>query len=288
MLPLPGRTVLVIVAALALSGCKPLATPPGKSPLQPSQMSPDSVAVEIYFVRFPLGDADANVKLWNEIDEQHFPAELRQRLAKNGFRVGLIGGQVPEVLVKLMDLKDKPPPGNDVQQQTVADLEAARSPQARHLQMRAGHRSEIVASGVYEHLPVLVSEGGELRGQTYTQAQGILAMKAYPQSDGRVRLELVPELHHDQPRRRFVGEQAMMRLDTDRPKRIFDELTIPAVLSPGTMLVLGSLPNRSGSLGHDFFTEGEDNHLVQKLLVLRLCQTQHDDLIAPPPLLPEE
>ena len=50
------------------------------------------------------------------------------------------------------------------------------------------------------------------------------------------------------------------------------------------MLVLSCLPDRPGSLGHYFFTEGEDNRLKQKVLVLRLCQTQHNDLTPPPPL----
>ena len=75
-----------------------------------------------------------------------------------------------------------------------------------------------------------------------------------------------------------------MRLETARPRRVFDDLAISAVLSPGTMLILTALPDHPGSLGHYFFTEGEDNRLKQKLLVVRLCQTQHDDLLTPPPL----
>jgi hypothetical protein len=271
---------------LALAGCVTPA-PQQKSPLRQGQMSPDSVAVEIMFVRFPLGDAEANGKLWNEVDEQSLPWELRERLTRNGFRVGLIGAQVPDVLAKLLELKDKPSPAGETQQQISGpELETNPRVMTRHLQMRAGHRNEIVTSGIYEHLPVLVSDFGELGGQTYSQAQCILAAKAMPH--GRVRLELVPELHHDQPRRRWVGDQAMMRLDTARPKQVFDKLTVPAVLAPGTMLIMSTLPNRSGSLGHYFLTEGEDNHLEQKLLILRLCQTQHDDLVAPPVIPLEE
>jgi hypothetical protein len=80
----------------------------------------------------------------------------------------------------------------------------------------------------------------------------------------------------------------MVRLDTSRPRRVFDDLTMPLVLSPGSMAVLGNLPDRPGSLGHYFFTEGEDNRLEQKLLLLRLCRTQHDDLVVPPVLRLEE
>ena len=47
------------------------------------------------------------------------------------------------------------------------------------------------------------------------------------------------------------------------------------------MLVLTSLPNRQGSLGHHFFTE-TNGRLEQKLLIIRLSQTQHDGLFVPP------
>jgi len=71
-----------------------------------------------------------------------------------------------------------------------------------------------------------------------------------------------------------------MRLKTARPRRTFDEMGISATLSPGSMLVLGSLANRPGSLGHHFFTE-ETDQLEQKLLLVRLSQTQHDELFCP-------
>ncbi len=113
-------------------------------------------------------------------------------------------------------------------------------------------------------------------------------MKSFPQPDGRVRLELVPELHHDQPRQRWVGNQGMFHLDASRPKRVFDDMTMSADLAPGAMLVLSSLPNRPGSLGHHFFTENGER-LEQKLLIVRLSQTQHDGLFNPPePLKLEE
>jgi hypothetical protein len=51
------------------------------------------------------------------------------------------------------------------------------------------------------------------------------------------------------------------------------------------MLILSSLPNLPGSLGHHFFTES-DGQLRQKLLILRLAQTQQDDLFRPPDVLP--
>ena len=197
---------------------------------------------------------------------------------------------MPDQLAKLMQLSDKPPPTSEPASTKIDELETQPRVVRRHLQIRAGRRSEIIASGVYAELPVLMSEPGQLCGQTYHQAQGIFSVKSFPQPDGRVRLELVPELQHDQPLQRWVGDQGMMRLEASRPKRTFDDLALSTELTPGAMLVLSSLPNRPGSLGHHFFTEKEnEGRLEQKLLIIRLAQTQHDGLFSPPePLKLEE
>ena len=247
-------------------------------------MSPDSVVLEIFFVRFPFGDQDANEKLWEQIDEQHFSPDLRGRLAKNGFRVGVLSGQMPPELSKLLELTDKPAPEDE----TVENLESEPCVVCRHQQLRTGQRGEIIASGVYDQLPVLVCDSGRLSGQTYGQAQGMFAVKSYPRPDGRVRLELVPELHYGQPRQRWVAGQGMMRLETGRSRQVYDDMAMTTELAPGAMLILSSLPNRQGSLGHHFFTD-DGERLEQKLLVIRLSQTQHDALFNPPePLELEE
>jgi hypothetical protein len=274
------RQIVLLLALLASSGC----TAPmqkGKSPLMQAQMSPDSVALDMFFVRFPFGDTTVNDKLWQQIDEQQFSPELRDRLARNGFRVGLISGQMPQELSKLMQLSDKPAPSGELEGAKVTNLETEPRVLRRHLQIRAGQRSEIVASSVYPELSLFVQKAGQLSGKTFNQAQGIFAVKTLPTPDGRIRLELVPELHHDQPKPHWIGSQGVLRLETSRPKEVYDDMTITANVSPGAMLILTSLPNRPGSLGHDFFTDG-DNHLEQKLLIVRLSQTQSDPLFNPP------
>ena len=275
-----GRRQIVLLAVLAIAGCNtPLRQ--GKSPLMPARMSPDSVVLDTFFVRFPFGDEAANERLWEQVDEQAFAPELRERLARNGFRVGLVTGQVPLELSQLMQLSDKPASDSQTEDAGIGDLEVQPRVVRRHLQLPAGQRGEILASGVYEQLPVLMCESGQLCGQTYNQAQGIFSVKSLPQPDGRVRLELTPELHHGQSRQRWVPGQGRLLLDTSRPKEVYDKMSLASDLDPGTMLVLGSLSNRPGSLGHHFFTEN-DGRLEQKLLIVRLTQTQHDGLFDPP------
>jgi hypothetical protein len=286
-MPFGWRQAVLLPVLVAVAGCHtPLSK--GKSPLMPAQMWADSAVLDVFSVRYPHGDATVNEKLWEEIDEQQFSPELRERLTRNGFRVGLVGSQLPVELSKLMELSDKPAAATLTAETKVENLESQPRVTRHHLQLRAGQRAEIEASGVYPELPVLVCESGKLCGQPYNQAQGMFAVKCFPQPDGRVRLELTPELHHDQSRVSYVSDRGMFRLDTRRPRRTFDDMQLSADLPPGAMLVLGSLPNRPGSLGYHFFTEKGD-HLEQKLLVVRLSQTQHDGLFnRPEPLALEE
>jgi hypothetical protein len=280
------RLIPALLALLALSGC---AAPMKKSSplLAPARMSPDCCVLEVFFVRVPFGDPQANEDLWQDLDEQHFSADLRQRLMRNGFRVGLADGQIPVVLSNLLELSDKPPASEEVKGTNLVDLNTKPRVVLRHMQVRAGQPSEVVASGTYEQLPVLLYESGQVTGESFQQAQGFFNVTAFPLPDGRVRLDLIPEVHHDQARQRWIADQGMMRLDSSKPKRIFEDLAISAALSPGGMLVVTSLPNRSGSLGHHFFTEN-DGRLEQKILVFRLSQTQHDDLFAPSEVLPPD
>jgi hypothetical protein len=278
MLPRPRSTVCLLLALLAPCGCtSPIAK--NKQLLKPAQMSPDSVVLELFFVRFPLGDPEANDQLWQEVDEQHFPADVRKRLMQNGFRVGILGGQIPIALSQLLELADKAAPSGRPDEVPLGEVTTEPRVQRRHMPLRAGVAGQIVASGVYDQLPVLLSSPGELCGQTYYQAQGIFSVTAQSLGDGQVRLEILPEIHHDQAHQRWVGDQGMFRLDSARPKRAFDELGISATLAPGAMLVMTSLPSRPGSLGHHFFTDNKDQP-QQKLLVIRLAQTQNDGAIS--------
>ncbi|MFZ1933110.1 MAG: hypothetical protein WCB27_07440 [Thermoguttaceae bacterium] len=274
------RRITVLLPLLALAGCTSL--PEGKSPLLPTQMSANSVALDMFFVRFPFADPAVNEKLWEQIDEQQFAPDLRERLAQNGFRVGVVSGQLPVQLSKLMELSDKPPPTGRVEGVALSNLEAQPRVMHRHVQTRAGQPAEILASSIYPELTVLLHRSDQLSGETYHSAQGVFTAKAIPQPDGRTRLQLVPELQHDQPKQRWdLDNQGVLRFESSRPKEVYDDMTIAADLRCGAMLIVSSLPNRPGSLGYYFLTSN-DGRLEQRLLIVRLSQIQHDGLFLTP------
>lgn len=276
-----SATLILVVA----SSCAVVHTP-GKSPLVRAQMSPGSVVLDIFFVRFPAGQEEATRRLWEEVDEQQLGAETRRQLNQSGFRAGVVTGQLPTTLAQLLEASGKPASGaGEVQQVCLTEIEADPRVIWRHLQCQTGQRAEVIASQVYDELPVLTTEANGLCGQTYPKAQGLLAVKTFPEADGRVRIGLTPELHYGEPRQRFVGEQGALRMEAGRARRTFNDLALSATLAPGHILVLSTMPSRPGSLGHYFFTTDTSGQREQKLLVIRLSQTQHDGLFdSPQPL----
>jgi hypothetical protein len=265
----------VVLAAFCCAGaplgCAKLDT--ARKPTLPrAQMSSDSVVLDIFFVRVPMGDPLANDVLWAEVDEQQLPADLRMRLADNGIRVGVLGNQIPPSLERLVA---EAPVKKAEDPNAVERFDAEPKVMQRHLQSRTGVPGEIIARNTPENFAMLETLDGQLGGQTYAKAQGVFQVKTFPQPDGQVRVELAPELHHDEPKIEYVDHGGAWMHDVRRPRRLFPELKIEATLSAGEMIVLTSLPEHAGSLGHHCFAETTSRGVTQKLLIVRLSQTQH-------------
>ena len=58
-------------------------------------MTPDTVVLEVAFVHLDDNASSAGAELWDEVDEQHLPIDLRRRLQANGLRTGLVEARCP-------------------------------------------------------------------------------------------------------------------------------------------------------------------------------------------------
>jgi hypothetical protein len=272
------RTCCVLVASLAAPGCAQLTTQPEHpSKLPPARMSPDSVVLEIAFVRLPAADQAAYDAIWNQADEQHFPAELRRDLAANGLRAGVLGQQLPAELRALLDaaphvLEER---SEDVE---TSDAEVNRA--ARRMQCRSGRRSKILVSKTFPSLALLQREAGQVRGHQLADAQCLFALKAYPQGDGRVKLDITPEVEHGQLKTQWVGTEGSLMQRVGRNKLVFDRLRLDAMLTPGQVLVISNTAEIKGP-GEPFFAETAGGTVERTLLLVRVAQTQLDDLFTP-------
>jgi hypothetical protein len=268
--------LVALVCPLGLSGCEFVNyKPKGVSPLAPLELTNDSAELEVIFIRVPAGDPEFNGALWRDVDEQALPAALRAELAANGLRAGVVGGESPPILARKLSAAEDRAPSPAA---AAAKLEAEPGVRRTRMQIHRGRPGNIIASSLYDQLSLLVREDDQVRGKTYPQAQGDFVVDVDPQPDHRVALSLLPELKYGAPRQEYVvAADGISRLPA-RPKKTFDKLKLEATLAPDQMLLITNLPERSGSLGHYFFTESKSGHLEQKLLVIRLTDTKYNDL----------
>lgn len=277
------RIGLGLLLLLQVSGCAQWTKRPRlvESPLRPASASDDSVTLEIFYARFPQGDEELNGPLWKSVDEQQLPFAVRRELQRNGFRAGLLSGQLPASLTRLLKITDTAP--TDPEQLPAVSLEEEPSVRRRLLQLRCGHRGEILASSVHDQLDVLLYENGQVRGRTYRSAQGLFGVQARLAGDGRVNVLFSPELHYGEPRRQLSGRDGIMHIEMSRAREIFPQLSFEALLAPGQMLIMTSLPDHPG-LGHCFLDEASARGKEQKMLVVRLMQTPPAELYLEPAL----
>jgi hypothetical protein len=279
------------LTTLLAGGCRMLSTEAvvqGHSPLRPMTPSPESVALEIIWARYPLDDPQLGDAVWSEIDETQIAPAVRRELAHNGFRAGVISGTPPDAIVRALNYdayraKDEAQTDDGFIPST--DLMEEPTVRRRLLQLRRGRRAEIQASEVLDSIPLLVSRGRELGGRTYRDAQAIYALKVDPQPDQTVAVELTPELHYGQPRVRWTGSEDDMgplRMAPMRDRDVFDAMRINVRLAPGEMLVLMSEPDAGSRLGHYFHTTNSANGPQQKLVLVRLAQVPASDTFDAP------
>lgn len=285
------RTVLLFCALtwiVLAGGCRLVdhgETVQNHSPLHPARSSPDSVALEIVWARFPTNDPQLCDTMWQEIDETRLSPAVRRELANNGFRVGVVGGTLPDALATLLS----PAAGKSDQAAAAAkttdpsekpDVEAEQNAllaeptiRRRVLQLRRGRRAEIQASEIFSSLPLLVHRDRELGGHTYQDAQAMFSLRVDPQPDQTAVVDLTPEIHHGTPRLRWTSEDdGVLRQAPLREREIFDQLRINTPLAPGEMIVMTCLPDSGSRLGHYFYEVNSADGPQQKLILVRLAQ----------------
>lgn len=246
-------------------------------------VAPTSVLLDIFTVRVPPDDPDLREALWAEVDEQQFSSDTRRRWAANGLRAGVLGTQPPARLERLLRLTEASEKSAEPTNETRVDNFEHEPPVRRKLQqIQGGRKLQITLVGEGERLPSLAvllrSDEGSVSGRTYHKVLGQLQVTAVPEGDGRARLEIVPELEHGEPQRRFEPGEGSLRVEVRPDRMLFESLHLESRLSPGQFLLLSCVPDRPGTLGHQLFTEKRGERTVQKLVLIRLAHSQYDDL----------
>ena len=256
-----------------LTGCASFTHVTKETSVLPTpRMSRSAVVVEMLTVEIPLNHPAEEESMWREVDEQHLPVDLRRRLTAAGVRCGIAGNELPTQLQAAMAEVDD-------EAQVIGEsgqMLSITRPSRRRLQCRDGDRHQLLLSDVQKELSILWRDQGRVRGATYLDAQPMLVLRAFPQQSGQARLSLQPQIQHGEARNRWVGRDGMFLMETGKDRKLFEDLTMEVTLSPGEYLLVSSTSENQG-LGERLFQIVTDER-KKKVLILRLAQTQLDDL----------
>lgn len=284
--PRTARLASLTLARLALAGGLVLAAGVGCAKL-PSHAKralsgarpPGGVALELFFVRYRAGDASVNTPLWSSVDDQQLPVDLRRRLSANGFLAGTLPAQPPPVIERLLNLDE-----HAAVSDTPPVIDPSRPSKVKHRLLeiyRQEASSQIVLKGDKEPLPeltVLYSDEQAVRGRTFENAKGVFVTKVEPQPDGRVTVQLTPEIEYGEARQKMSPRDGGYTMSFVAPHKTFDDLRLSITLSPGEMLVVGCRDDRLASLGYQLFTQRDDESLDQVVLLVRLAHAGSSEL----------
>ncbi|MBA64124.1 MAG: hypothetical protein CMJ76_17340 [Planctomycetaceae bacterium] len=275
------KLLLLLTVTGPLYGCHVLKTPEWsleeaveESPLSAPRLANDSVVIEISFIRIPTDNEHQMALVWDDIDETHLSTKLRKKLGENGIRCGKLPSSVPASFEQLLG-GDKNLTDPTAQ---AGNLNLNLGLRNRRLQCNAGSENHVVLSdSVIENLVVIHSEDKYTTAEKFPQAQCQFEFRTYPQSNGSVRLEVVPQIHHGAAKSQFKGHEGAWLLKTQRNVQEYTDLLIDTNLLPGESLLL-SCSELAHGLGGHFFSDNDDQTEVQHMLRMRVLHTQYDDL----------
>jgi len=246
----------------------------------------DTVSMEVFIVRLAPHQNELLQQLWQEVDEQSLPPQLRRELFAQGFRVGILGNLLSPVLAQLLTISADgrvDVPWGEVHEMSAAS--AAREPTVTRnmLNLLPAMRALVkVFDAPLPALTLLREENGMILGQTYREAIGLLCVSATANRDGSAQIQIVPELEHGVSELRVRSVQAIVTHETSRPRYVFESLTVSQRLLPGQWLILGTTTPDSAGAGKTFFVR-RNSGLEQRLVAIRLVHATLAAAPTPPP-----
>lgn len=222
-------------------------------------IEPKRVALQVAILSRPIRDDAINSAVWSVADEQMIPPEARRMLEANGLRVGLITGELPAEVEKVL----KAPAPHKVE--------------PAQFDFPDGGFALISLCESTPQASLLLSREGRAFGKDYADASGWLRVTAGFEGAHDVTLRLVPEIHHGPIQHAFgalpnAGTLAprQFMLKDGQQEETLRELAATLTLEPGQVAVIGCRPEGARSLGAFLFTHPEPNsdRLLQKLVLI--------------------
>lgn len=285
--------ILLVIPLGVLLGCAPWdqTKKTGSISFPKARMAVDAVGLEIAVAQLDLGQSESFESFWSLLDQQELSLDLRKRLDQNGIRAAIMASHPPPMFQQLVDPKTLAPEEMNALEVQLNEHGLLRPTPRMVTHDRISNRegeSHIVATSEYHpQASWTVLAGSSQTPGVAEHARGVMAISTYPQGDGSVRLIIRPEIHHGLSRQRIGVGGGTFLIESGQSVLPINDLKIEVNLRSGESLVLA--PTRDISdLGRIFFgrpeldsqPESKKSPLTHRFLVIRVIQTQMDDLFS--------
>jgi hypothetical protein len=284
-------SVLTFLATLTITtGCANwnANNEPGSSKLNlnNSRMSPGSVEIEIAVAQLDSDQADDLEQLLGTIDQQKLSLDIRQQLDRNGLACGIMSSRPPATFYELLEPFVPDPETLDIAARPLA-LAGLLDPVSRlllhqRISNQNGDVYPVGTSDLYDHIEwTVVHPNHQVAGEA-NLARAFFDLTTYPNSDGSVTLKLSPVIRHGEKIQQISVADGSFVMDRGQRQIRLDEVGFSIQLRAGQTLVVAAdkpfLDHSSENAPLGKMLLGSENANETRLLLVRLVQTQMDDL----------
>ena len=279
------KTSAAALGLMALAGCSflhPDAEPAGNQVVATAYdgragtlVVPRVCRLDSAVITRPIGDPAIDEAAWRAADEQVIPLPIRQALASNGLRVGVITGSLPS---EISDAFQEHPPLPQTEWVHFDLPEGVQTPiTVRPRRVAEGEAGMATGSGS-DVATLLVNNRGKVEGKDYLDASGIITVTADQRRTREVALRLVPAIHHGANRSGFAPianagpfAQQEFTFKSGQQEDARRDLAVTLDVQPGQYVVVGCRSQQERSLGTFLFTQAERNsdRELQSLLLIQ-------------------
>jgi hypothetical protein len=231
--------------------------------LPPIRVAQTAIQLEVLFVERPADDPLLGPILWREIDQiAAIPAETRELLQQNGFRVGHVGSSLPPTVQTLLGIMGKDDIGDSSNTKPLIGSRKILPP---------GMDTEVQTGEERESCQLNIVQGDRVKRQEYQFARSLFRMKSARLQDGWVRIDFQPEIHHGENRVRHTpteeGWAYRSRQNVDARHAHQFSLT----MNVGEMAIITAAPDQPDSMGDLFFCRDDNGIKKQRVLIVRVA-----------------
>ena len=256
--------VAVMATGILFIGCAPLkdrssadTSSNSSFSIARSSMNPGAVAVQLAVVQLDSDQREMFEQFWGHLDQLKLPLTARKTADENGLRYAVMSPQIPSILTELLKSRDIDLNALDDLKRQMAEAGILKSPSRMVLHQRiendTGEEYAIPTSDVYpqKEWSIAGTAGNDITGNGQW-VKGVYQLASFPQSDGSVRLVMLPEIHHGLPRNRFDVSQRTFLMSESQIETKVTPLEFKVDLELGETLIIA--PNGSAEgIGDLFF-----------------------------------